>query len=410
MRKFIFLVTLLLFSLHMAQAQDLQPLYFEGPVVAFGTSAMDRIVLYDVGVEGGARRELNFGEGWHYVWDFSPDGCRILFTLSDGINPARLYSARLDGSDMREMAAYSGNEWWGVWEPDWSASGIIAFTMQRYTLKSDGSLERQYHTAWINAAEVLAAGAPAEAQFYSVTGDEHSPQWSPDGEWLAYVSYERRFPGADVNSTAEPTPVPPPDTAPPAFNEDLLLREGDLWVVSVDGASKYRLTYFDVGSVRAPRWSPDGELISFTYSPSPNNDQFWMIANQAGAIPTQLSQIWSLILDSTWLPDSSAILGSARDFRQVESNRLWTIPLVGVADENGALYLNDVSGAPSMDYADYPRFSADGRWLALRSAYQLMVVDTQTLAWGYADGGLIGNTPPVWTPAAFAGEAACYAG
>src|SRR5690349_21808127 len=166
MRKLIFIVTLLLMSLHVANAQE-QPLYLQGPVVAFGTAQMDKIILYDVGAEGGARRELNFGDGWHYVWGFSPDGCRILFTLSNDINTAHLYSARLDGTDMREMVTYSGTEWWGVWEPVWSPTGLIAFTMQRYTLKSDGSLERQYHVAWVDGSEVLDSGAPAEAEFYS---------------------------------------------------------------------------------------------------------------------------------------------------------------------------------------------------------------------------------------------------
>ncbi|NWF69769.1 MAG: PD40 domain-containing protein [Chloroflexi bacterium] len=390
-----------------AQAQPPPPLFLQGPVVAFGTAALDRIVLYDVGVEGGARRELSFGSGWHYVWGFSPDGCRLLYTLSDGINPARLYSARLDGTDPREMVAYSGSEWWGVWEPVWSSGDLIAFTMQRYTLEADGTLERQYHTAWVDAAAVMQQGAPAEAQFYSRTGDEHNPQWSPDGRWLAYISFERRWPGADSSSTAEPTPLPPPGTTPPPFNAELLLREADLWVVSADGQTKYRLTYFDTGSVRAPRWSPDSQLIGFTYAPSANNDQFWLIANQAGAIPTQLSRVWSLVLDTTWLPDSSAMLAAVRDFRDTQANRLWLIPLVGLAEDSATLYLGGTQ--IPLEYADYPRFSADGRWLALRSAYSLQVIDTQTLAWVDADAGQPGNTPPVWTPAGFGGETACLA-
>jgi len=195
--------------------------------------------------------------------------------------------------------------------------------------------------------------------------------------------------------TIEPAPGSP---------EILLLREADLWVVSADAVTKYRLTGFDVGSARTPRWSPDGFLISFIYAPSPNNDQFWIIANQQGALQTQLSSAASLILDNTWLPDSTALLAAVRDFQGTAQNRLWRIPLVGLADTDAEQYPLDAS----LDYADYPRYSADGRWLALRTAYALALVDVGTdFSYRLLDEDLSGNSPPVWSPAGFTGEADC---
>lgn len=390
------LVWAALLCVTVAHAQTTDPPML-GPLLAVNTAEQDRILIYDAG-DNFARRELSFGSGWHQVWDFSPDGCRIAFTLSDGVAPARLYTAGIDGSDLREMVQFDElpPEDWGVWNPRWSPAGDrIAFVMVRDVRPpGGGDATREYHIAWVDAG----GGVP---DFYSVTGDEHEPVWSPDGSWLAYIGYERRPPGADPLSTVVPGEEP---NTP----ESTWLHEAALWVVSADGSTKYRLTYFDVGSVRAPRWSPDGQLLSFVYSPTPNNDQFYMIANADGAIPTQLSFSWSLILDTTWLPDSTAILGAARQFQDVRQNRLWRVPLVGNADTDAVPYITSEGSVPiEVDYADYPRFSPDGDWLALRSAYNVTVYQVKTGALTVLDPEIFGNTPPVWSPSGFNGEATC---
>ncbi len=366
-----------------------------GPLLAFDTAAQDRIVIIDQG--GGIQRTLSFGAAVHRVWGFSPDGCRLLFTLTDGTGDSELYTARLDGSDMRAPVRYGtlpAGEW-SAWEPQWQPNdNRIAFTLVRRQINADGSTAREYRIAWVNAE----GGDP---QYYSVSGDEHNARWSPDGAWLAYISFEQRVAGADMYATAVPTPV----GAAPAP----MLREADLWVVSASGERKLRLTNFAVGSVGMPRWSPDGTLIGFVYSPAPNLDQFWMIANAQDAIPTQLSSNWTLALDLTWLPDSTALLAAVRGMQSVTENRLWMIPLVGGADTNARLY-PPAEGIDPLLYADYPRFSPDGRWLALRAGYALTLLDLGTLAARPVAGDTAyGNTPPVWSPAAFAGEAACAA-
>lgn len=366
----------------------------EGPLVALNTPTQDQIVLYDLA--SGARRSLRLGGGWQRVWDFSPDGCQLLYTLSDGVGPARLYSAALDGADVRELVDFSGLPagTWGVWEPTWSpaaedGSSRIAFTLIRSETLADGTVNDEHRIAWVTPD----GGAP---QFYSVSGEEHTARWSTDGQWLAYVAYEGRVAGADIYSTAVPTP--PGSTSPSA-----LLREADLWMTRADGSAKLRLTNFPTGSVSMPRWSPDGAVIGFVYSPSGNNDQFWMIGSSEGAIPTQLSYEPALALDLTWLPDGSAMIAAARDLRGVAENRLWRIPLIGNADTDATIYLDDAA----LSYADYPRFSPDGRWLALRTSYALALADVTSGTWQLRDDLPLDNTPAVWSPAAFAGEAAC---
>src|SRR5262249_40114342 len=107
MHKLLFLIIPLFLIVTVAQAApDAPTTPLEGPLIALDTAQQDRILLYDLGT--GTQRELTFGTGWQRVWDFSPDGCRILFTSSDGSQPASLHTAKLDGSDVQTLVQADG--------------------------------------------------------------------------------------------------------------------------------------------------------------------------------------------------------------------------------------------------------------------------------------------------------------
>lgn len=348
----------------------------EAGILLTADGAQSDIVL--IQTQTGDITRFSVAEGLHTPWGFSPDGCRVLVTVMGGDGLARAYTAKLDGSGVRELVRLEGysRSQWGVWEPTWSPAGDkIAFTLLRDGF--EGNPERSYHIAWVTPD----GGEPS---FYSVTGREHTPVWSADGSRLAYVSYDKRPPGARFNATAEPdiaTATPP----------ELWLNEADVWVVGADGTGKYRVTAFETGSARAPRWSPDGTWLSFVMSPSGNNDTLWVVRSSEGEKAFPVTYFYNLTLDHTWLPDSSALLVSARSVNGTDTAALWTFPTQEGADTTAALY----SSLETLPYPDYPAFSPEGTRLALRTGYQVGVLELDKLT--FFD-GLDGNSPIYWSP------------
>lgn len=354
----------------------------EGELIASTPNTQDHIQLYEI--QGNITRDIRIGDGVHHVWDFSPDGCQLLVTLTPDRMPSMVYSVNLNGQNARALVDISAlpEGDWDMWEPTFSPDGErIALTLSRET--DDG---RESRVAWIPAT----GGTPT---FYSVAGDEHTPTWSPDGQWLAYVSYEERPAGSTIFATAEPDQA---EDAP-------RLRESDLWIVSVDGLTKERITRFDTGSANAPRWNANSNLLAFTYAPTTGANQIWMIAAQAESIPTQLNFEWVQILDLAWHPDGQRLIGSIRGLQNTTQTQLWSISLVGNADESATPYTPN--GFTNPLGGDFLRYHPNGEWLALRKNYQLILlslVTSEQLALNQ-----FGNTPPVWSPPDFAGEAAC---
>jgi TolB protein len=100
-----------------------------------------------------------------------------------------------------------------------------------------------------------------------------SPAWSPDGQWLAYVSFENRISGIYVQT----------------------VRTGERRLVSAR-----------IGVNGAPAFSPDGRKLALTLSGSSGNLDIWLL-DLASQQLTRLTEDPAVETEAAWSPDGKSI-------------------------------------------------------------------------------------------------------
>jgi TolB protein len=159
-----------------------------------------------------------------------------------------------------------------------------------------------------------------------------SPAWSPDGNQLAYVSFESRKPVVYVHNV---------------------------------GSGKRRLIANFKGSNSAPAWSPDGKTIALTLSRD-GGSQLFLLSAQGGE-PRRLIQSNSIDTEPVFAPDGQYIY--------FVSDRGGSPQVYKVSTSGQGVERVTFSGT----YNISPAISPDGRWMAYISrvggAFKLHLMD-----------------------------------
>jgi hypothetical protein len=188
--------------------------------------------------------------------DWSPDGEQIVFE-SDRSGISQIYIMNADGSGPKALTA--GPDW--NTEPKWSPDGNwIAYHCRQggetniCVVSPEGepagepisgvkpawsSGEQLAFLCYRNSQSDLCIAHPDGSDSVNLThtpSDEHSPAWSPDGNWLAFVS--NRGNDLEIYTICVTCPKTP---------------------------DSLRLT-FEPRSAGAPIWSPDGRQIAYLTS------------------------------------------------------------------------------------------------------------------------------------------------
>jgi TolB protein len=162
-----------------------------------------------------------------------------------------------------------------------------------------------------------------------------SPAWSPDGNQLAYVSFESRKPVVYVHNVS---------------------------------SGKRRLIANFKGSNSAPAWAPDGKTLAVTLSRDGGSQLF--LLNVLGGEPQRLIQSNSIDTEPVFAPDGQSIY--------FVSDRGGSPQIYKVALSNRRIDRVTFTGT----YNISPSISPDGRWMAYISrvggAFKLHLMDVQS--------------------------------
>ncbi len=251
---------------------------------------------------------------------WSPDSTRIAFVSKRNGDKNQIWMVPIGGGEARQLT-HTKN---GASTPRWSPDGKrIAFLMQekeseaeekRKKAKDDpvivGQNDFKQTHLWVIDVETMEA--EPELLFTlpegkSDQGDEKEqdqkdksqrlteggchvsdPRWSPDGKQMAFVS------------------------APSPKSDDTMFK-ATVQILDVETKAIRKLTPYD-GGESAPRWSPDGTLIAFLYSPEGYGQRDPHIIPVEGGMPTNLTLAFDRNTDTpVWSPDGATLYFGAMD-------------------------------------------------------------------------------------------------
>ncbi len=214
--------------------------------------------IWTMDAEGDNPHQLTFGPGNKSYPTWSPDGRRLLFVAPGGTDDfgndlaLDIWVINQDGTEIKNVTHHPGDDTEPAWAPDGST---ILFTSDRVNdlrqvFRMDAAcLDEEEGACWdVNPTNL--------SQGFAV---EYSPAWSPNGRTIAVSASINSAPGRIYLRS----PVPGDPTR--LDSRDRILGAQDL------------------------TWSPDGQLLAFTWVQPTMNEIYVVDGVNRGAEPTKLT-------------------------------------------------------------------------------------------------------------------------
>ena len=273
--------------------------------------------LYLVSASGGEERRLTTGSKRIRGADWTADGREIIY-CSSRVGKPSLWQLPVAGG---EPAALPGTGWDAHWPAVSRRGGRLAFT-------------ESYEDTNILRLELLplsykgsGQGSGAPSPLIVSKRAEHSPQVSPDGKKIAFVS--------DRSGHTE------------------------IWVCDHDGGNPLQLTQMGNAEAGSMRWSPDGQRLVFGAHPEQSEDLF--VVNASGGAPQRLTIEPAQDMLPSWSRDGQWIYFCSN---RAGDYQIWKMPVAG----GSAVQVTRHGGFETFESSDgqtvyYSKWSGvDGLW------------------------------------------------
>jgi len=230
-----------------------------------------------------------------------------------------------------------------------------------------------------------------------------APAWSPDGEWIAFLSSGTRSTfdilrmrpgGMDIENLTDSTSDESgfdwsPDGSQIAFTSD---RSGnyELYVMNTDGSNVKQMTQTADRDEAEPAWSPDGATIGCLCGPVDGYTGDICLVNADGSGENNLTPDDPDIDDFIWSPDGSRIAFGMPLFPE----EIWMMGSDGAGKENLSDNPADDGGIAFSPDGSMIVFSSD-RDGKTKQIYLLHLEDNSVTA--LTDNKLV-NVSPAWSP------------
>jgi len=260
--------------------------------------------LWVVDIQAGKALQFTHGDHEDTKPRWSPDGAQIAFLSNRGDpdKPAQIYEIPFTGGEARPLTDIQGTIDDFSWSPGGGRLvcrvrksdpeeierendtqkkelGVVSrhYTRVFYKLDGSGYLPQERWHIWTVDTQTGEAKQLTDHPIY----DEGDPAWSPDGEWIAFVSNRSENPDFSVDAV-------------------------DLFVIPSGGGEIQKLET-PIGRISKPSYSPDGEWIAYYGIEGEGveykNQGLWIIPADGSSAPRNLTEKYDLHASSWTIND-----------------------------------------------------------------------------------------------------------